>query len=99
MNSLSQFLPDPHQKQLDATISFIHYLKPTPGQGILLLKMEGLSLLPFVMLNGWGVSSLDDLKLDISFCWEELQFHGEQRNSQMCHMLLLKLNIEPWIPL
>ncbi|KAJ0533037.1 putative RNA-directed DNA polymerase [Helianthus annuus] len=47
VNTLSQFVSDPRQSHMDAVSRILQYLKSTPGQGILLPKGEGETLIAY----------------------------------------------------
>ncbi|KAK9048060.1 hypothetical protein SSX86_032977 [Deinandra increscens subsp. villosa] len=47
VNVLSQFVSDPRQNHMDAATRVLRYLKATPGQGILLPKEGGTSLISY----------------------------------------------------
>ncbi|KAJ9556664.1 hypothetical protein OSB04_011278 [Centaurea solstitialis] len=47
VNPLSQFVSDPRQNHMDALSRILRYLKATPGQGILLPKEGGTSLVAY----------------------------------------------------
>ncbi|XP_076884319.1 putative mitochondrial protein AtMg00240 [Bidens hawaiensis] len=44
---LSQFVADPRQNHMDAAARVLRYLKTTPGQGILLPKEGGMTLVAY----------------------------------------------------
>lgn len=47
VNMLSQFVPDPRQRHMDAVVRVLRYLKTTPRQGIFIPKNGGLNLVAY----------------------------------------------------
>lgn len=57
MSIVSKFTHDPREKHLQAVHRILHYLKATPGRGILFKKNEGLNLEAYTDADIAGSSS------------------------------------------
>jgi hypothetical protein len=93
---VSRYMHDPRSGHLEAVKRILRYLKGSPGKGLMFKSHGHLNVDGYAMQIGQVVLMIGD-QHQVTVCLlGGIWFHGEVRNNQLCHGLLLKLNTEQW---